>query len=82
MSSETTLAFFSAIFALIAGWFLYVGFTAEIVVGETVNLQAMHIQSQNIATGIGASIVSAVLAIGSAIVTAIRRAYELSSAFE
>lgn len=66
MSSETTLAVCSAIFALVAGWFIYVGFAG----GGPQIIQ--------FTIGVGAAVVSATLAIGSAIVTAIRRAYERS----
>lgn len=82
MSSETTLAGTSFVFALVAGWFLYVGMSLEVTVttaeGTVANLQLMHMQATNIAIAIGAAIVSAILAVGSAVVAAIRRAYELS----
>lgn len=80
MASETTLAFGSLIFALVAAWFAYVGLSSEVVIateaGEVANLQLMHIQSVNITISAGAAAVAAILAIGSAIVTAIRKAYE------
>lgn len=76
MDSETSLAFGSVIFALIAGWFVYAGVSAETTIvydGQTIaNAQLMHIQATNIAVGIGSAIVSAILAIGAAIVGAIR----------
>lgn len=78
MDSETSLAGGSAIFALVAAYFLFLGFSAETTInfeGQIVaNAQLMHIQATNILTGIGAAVVSAVLAAGSAIVGAIRRA--------
>lgn len=78
MDSDTSLAFGSVIFAMVAGWFLYAGWTLEVAVtteaGEVANLQLMHIQAVNFAIGIGAAIVSAILAVGSAIVAAIGRA--------
>ena len=78
MDSETSLAAGSVIFALVAGWFVYVGVAAETTIayeGQIVaNAQLMHIQTTNIAIGIGAAIVSAILLIGSAIIGAIRRA--------
>jgi hypothetical protein len=70
----------SAIFAVIAAYFLYSGFSLETTVASAgtpvgfdgvANLQLMHIQSLNFATGIGAAVVSAVLLIGAAIVGAI-----------
>lgn len=80
MSAESLLAVGSALFAIVAGWFLYVGLSMNVVVatdaGEVANLQLMHIQASNTSIGIGAAIVSAVLATGSAIVTALRKSYE------
>lgn len=68
----------SAIFAIVAAYFIYSGFALETSVvtegGTVANLELMHIQATNIALGIGSAIVSAILAVGSAIVTAIRRA--------
>lgn len=76
--SDALLAIGSFIFALVAGWFLYIGFVADVSVptdsGDVANLQLMHVQATNIAVGIGAALVSAVLAVGSAIVAAIHRA--------
>lgn len=78
MDSDTSLAAGSVIFGLIAGWFFYVGLSADVSVmtdaGEVANLQMMHMQATNIAIGIGAAIVAAVLAVGSAIVGAILKA--------
>lgn len=83
MGTETLLALGSAIFALVAGWFLYAGLSADVLVatevGLVANAELMHVQATNIAIGIGSALVSAILAIGSAIVAAIRRAYELSA---
>lgn len=71
---QTGLAFSGVIFAIIATYFLYSGFTLETTIGDTANLQLMHIQSLNFATGIGAAIISAILAVGSAIVGTITKA--------
>lgn len=75
---QTALEVFAAIFAIIAAWFLYAGFSADVTViteaGPMVNAQLMHIQATNIAIGIGAAVVSALLLVGAAIVGAIRRA--------
>lgn len=78
MDSETGLAGGSAIFALVAAYFLFLGLSAETSIayeGQIVaNAQLMHIQSTNVLVGIGSAVVSAVLAVGSAIVGAIRQA--------
>ena len=75
--SDALLALGSFLFALVAGWFLYAGLSAGVTVateaGEIANLQLMHVQATNIAIGIGASVVSAILAVGAAIVSAIGR---------
>lgn len=68
------LATTSAIFAIAAAYFLWSGFTLATDIDGTANLQLMHIQSMNFATGIGAAVVSAVLAVGSAIVGTINGA--------
>lgn len=75
---QTALEFLAAIFAIIAAWFFYVGFSADVTViteaGPVANAQLMHIQATNIAIGIGAAVVTAILLVGAAIVGAIRRA--------
>lgn len=77
MDSGASLAFGSVIFALVAAWFLFVGISADVAViteaGEIANLQLMHTQTSNIAIGIGSAIVSAILAVGAAIVSALSR---------
>lgn len=76
MDSETSLGFGSVIFALVAAWFVFAGVSAETTViyeGQTVaNAQLMHVQATNIAIGIGSAVVAAILAVGAAIVGAIR----------
>lgn len=64
MDSETSLAFGSVIFALVAGYFLFIGFSADV--------SAVNEAGLAISIAIGSAIVSAVLAIGAAIVSAIR----------
>jgi uncharacterized membrane protein len=73
---QTGLAFSGVIFAIIATYFLYSGFTLETAIDDTANLQLMHIQAMNLATGIGAAIISAVLTVGSAVVGTIKEASE------
>lgn len=68
---QASLGFTAALFAIASAYFLYSGFTLETAIDGTANLQLMHIQSMNFATGIGAGIISAVLAVGGAIVGAI-----------
>jgi hypothetical protein len=68
------LAMTSALFAFVAAYFLWSGFTLVTDFDGTANLQLMHIQSLNFATGIGSAIVSAILAVGSAIVGTITKA--------
>jgi TRAP-type uncharacterized transport system substrate-binding protein len=71
------LAIASGFFALVATYFLYDGFLVQVVVpttgGDVANLQLMHVQSLDISLGIGATVVSAIFAIGAAIVGQIRR---------
>ena len=78
MKSEATLAFASFLFAVVAGWFFYAGLSIPVAVateaGDVANLQLMQIQSTNIAIGIGAAVIAAILATGSAVVGVIRQA--------
>lgn len=75
---QTVLEVLAAVFVIVAAWFIYVGVSADVTVateaGEMANLQLMHIQSTNIAIGIGSAVVAAILLVGSAIIGAIRRA--------
>lgn len=75
---QTVFEITAGIFAIVAAYFLYSGFTLATSVtieGQAVaNLELMHIQSMNFATGIGAAIIAAVLLAASAIIGAIRRA--------
>lgn len=58
------------LFALVAAYFLASGFMMATDMpsldgsGSVANLQLMHIQSINFATGIGAAIISAILSLG------------------
>lgn len=63
------LAAFAFIFALIAGYFLFEGFTLDTSVGEVANLQLMHVQAMQIGLGIGAAVIAAILVTGAAIVS-------------
>lgn len=73
---QTVLEVTASLFALVAAYFLYSGFALDTNVtieGQTIaNLQMMHIQSLNFATGIGAAVIAAVLLAASAIIAAIR----------
>lgn len=73
---QTVLEIAAGIFAAVAAYFLYSGFTLATnitIEGQAVaNLELMHIQSMNFATGIGAAIIAAVLLAASAIIGAIR----------
>jgi hypothetical protein len=75
----TGLAGFSILFAIVAGAFLFIGYSRETTVftdgGEIANLQMLHLQSLDFAIAIGAAVISAILAIGSAIVAAINLAW-------
>jgi uncharacterized membrane protein YfcA len=68
---QSGLGILSALFAIVCVYFLWSGFSLETTIDDTANLQLMHSQSLNFATGIGAGIISAILAIGAAIVGAI-----------
>jgi hypothetical protein len=73
MSSEDGFGFASFLFAIVAIYFLYVGFGSTTGIDGTANFELMHLQAANIAIGIGAAIVSAILAVGAAIISALRR---------
>lgn len=73
---QTGLSFTAILFAIVSAYFLYSGFTLDTAIDGTANLQLMHIQSMNFATGIGAAIIAAILAVGSAIVGAVSDAPE------
>ena len=66
----------SGLFAIVAAYFLYSGFSTPTTItvegNDIANLQLMHIQMLNISIGIGAAVVSAILATGAAIVGAIK----------
>jgi hypothetical protein len=70
------LAFSGVVFAIIATYFLFSGITLETTIGDTANLQLMHIQSMNIATGIGSAIISSILTVGAAIVGTVKEVSE------
>lgn len=63
----------AGVFTIIAAYFLYSGFTLATDIpnpdgfGTVANLQLMHIQSLNFATGIGSAIIAAILLVGSRI---------------
>jgi uncharacterized membrane protein len=71
MDAKTVLAFASMLFAAVAAYFLYSGFTLDTTIaaeGQTIaNLELMHIQSLNFATGIGAAIIAAIFGAASAL---------------
>jgi hypothetical protein len=69
---QSGLSGISVLFAIAAAYFLWSGFSLDTSIDGTANLQLMHIQAMNFATGIGAAIVSAILAIGASIVGAIK----------
>lgn len=73
---KTALAVASAFFALVAAYFFYSAATLptsiEIDGEQIANFELMHAQSLNMAEGIGAAIISAILAAGAAIVSALR----------
>lgn len=77
MSTQAGLGVTAMIFALVAIYFLYAGFTTPILVateaGAVANLQMIQIQSLNCWLGIGAGIVAALFAVGAAIVGALDR---------
>jgi hypothetical protein len=57
---------------MVAAYFLYSASIVPTSIDSTANLELMHIQSVQFAIGIGAAVISAVLAVGAAIVGAIR----------
>jgi hypothetical protein len=68
------LAALSFIFALVAGYFLYVGLALDTSVstddgGAVSNIQLMHVQAMEIELGIGAAIIASIFATGAAIVS-------------
>jgi glycerol kinase len=68
------LAALSFVFALVAGYFLFSGFTLDTSVstgdgGTVANLQLMHVQAMKIGLGVGAAIVASIFATGAAIVS-------------
>lgn len=75
----TGLRLTAAIFTVVAAYFFYSGYAIETTIvtpgvegfDGIANLQLMHVQSLNFATAIGAAIIAAILAVGSAIVAAI-----------
>ena len=76
MDGQTGLGATAFIFALVAAYFFYSGYTLPTSVnqdgqGYVANLELMHIQSINFATAIGASVIAAILAVGASIVSAI-----------
>lgn len=77
MDRDTRLALTSVLFALLAAYSLWSGLSADTAVptdqGEIANLQLMQIQSANIAIGIGSAVISAIFAVGAAIVGALCR---------
>lgn len=68
----------AVLFAIISAWFLYIGFSMDTTITsegmDVVNMQLMHIQSLNIALGVGAGIAAVLIAVGGAVVDAIERA--------
>lgn len=64
MNAKNVLTTASVLFGFVAAYFLYSGFTLGTSVetgGQAMaNLELMHIQSLNFATGIGSAIISAI----------------------
>jgi hypothetical protein len=79
---QTMLEVLAAIFVIIAAWFLYAGFSADVTVateaGLVANAQLMHIQATNVAIGLGAAVIAALLLVGAGIIAAIRVASDKS----
>lgn len=79
---QTVLEVVAALFAIVAGYFLFLGFSAETTVaydGQVIaNAQPMHYQLVHILIGVGSALISAVLFAGAAIIAAIRFASEAS----
>jgi hypothetical protein len=68
------LGAFATVFGVVAAYFLFVGITLDTAVstgdgGTVANLQLMHVQAMNIGIGIGAAVISAIFAVGAAIIT-------------
>jgi uncharacterized membrane protein len=63
---KTAFTVASVLFAIVAAYFLFSGFTLETTFEGQANLQLMHIQSLNFMTGIGAAIISAIFGSASA----------------
>jgi multisubunit Na+/H+ antiporter MnhB subunit len=68
------LAAVAFIFALVAGYFLFAGFTLDTSVatgegGSVANLQLMHVQAMQVGIGIGAAVIASIFAIGAAIIS-------------
>ena len=74
---KAALGIASMAFALIAIYFVVsaglISTTVQTDAGPVANLELMHAQSLNMAEGIGAAVISAILAIGAAIVAALQR---------
>lgn len=83
MDSDTRLALGSVLFAILAAYQIYSGLSAPMAFpteqGEVANLQMIHLRSMNLDIGIAAAIISAILAVGSAIAGAITKASEQPS---
>lgn len=67
------LAALAFVFAVVGGYFLYVGISLDTSVstgdgGAVANLQLMHVQAMNIGVGIGSAVIAAIFGVGSAIV--------------
>ena len=73
---KVALGLGSIMFGLIAAYFISSAIQTPTSIysggGYVANLELMHMQSLNMAQGIGAAIVSAILVVGAAIVSAIR----------
>jgi glycerol kinase len=68
------LAALSFVFVLLAGYFLFGGFTLDTSVstgdgGTVANLQLMHVQAMKIGVGVGSAIIASIFATGAAIVS-------------
>jgi hypothetical protein len=68
----TGLGFLALVFALIAAYFLYVGFSISTAVSAgdgtfTANLQLMQVQSLDIMVGLAAAIVASIFTVGTCV---------------
>jgi glycerol kinase len=68
------LAALSFIFVLLAGYFLFSGFTLDTSVssgdgGTVANLQLMHVQAMKLGLGVGAAIIASIFATGAAVIS-------------